>query len=62
MASAAYLAKLENRRGKFVISRGVHPHSRETLVTYAKGFGGEVVETTIGSQDEARVAALIEDL
>ena len=31
VASAAYLAKLENRRRRFVISRGVHPHSRETL-------------------------------
>src|SRR4029078_2611062 len=30
VASAGYLARLENKRTKFVISRGVHPHSRET--------------------------------
>src|SRR5204863_514349 len=50
VASAGYLARLENRRTKFVASRGVHPHSRETLRTYSKGFGTEVVETPL---DEA---------
>src|SRR5688572_7708430 len=45
VASAAYLAKLENRRGKFVISRGVHPHSRETLRTTSVGC--EIVETPL---------------
>jgi glycine dehydrogenase subunit 1 len=45
VASAAYLA-LGARKGRkrLVVSRGVHPHSRETLATYAKGFGAEVVE------------------
>src|SRR5687768_15717856 len=33
VASAGYLAKLETKRGKFVTSRGLHPHSRETLAT-----------------------------
>src|SRR3954464_5603302 len=37
VASAGYLAKLENGRTRFVVSRGVHPHSRETLATYSKG-------------------------
>src|SRR5918994_1046420 len=27
VASAGYLARLENKRTKFVVSRGVHPHS-----------------------------------
>ncbi len=31
VGSAAYLAKLANGRGEVVVSRGVHPHSRETL-------------------------------
>ena len=31
VGSAAYLAKLANGRGEIVVSRGVHPHSRETL-------------------------------
>ncbi len=39
VAAAGYLAKLDNGRSKFVISRGVHPHSRETLRTYAAGYG-----------------------
>src|SRR3954449_1108486 len=38
VASAAYLAKLANGKGKLVISRGVHPHSRETLATTAGGW------------------------
>jgi glycine dehydrogenase subunit 1 len=64
VASAAYLAKLENRRGRFVISRGVHPHSRETLATYTKGFGGEVVEAPLddaGATDLDKLAAAVDD-
>ncbi len=64
VASAAYLAKLENRRGKFVISRGVHPHSRETLATYVKGFGGEVVEVPLddgGATELDQLAAAVDD-
>src|SRR5918911_999197 len=30
VASAGYLAKLVNGKQRFVVSRGVHPHSRET--------------------------------
>src|SRR6188474_2533100 len=36
-AAAAYLAKLETGRSKFVMSRGLHPHARETLSTYSAG-------------------------
>src|SRR5215216_6398275 len=42
VAAAGYLAKLENGRAKFVISRGVHPHSRAALATHAAGFGSRV--------------------
>jgi glycine dehydrogenase subunit 1 len=49
VASAGYLAKLANGRRRFVVSRGVHPHSRETLATYANGFGAEDVE--VGLRD-----------
>src|SRR5438552_3275896 len=38
VASAGYLAKLDNGRSKFVVSRGVHPHSRQTLATYGRGY------------------------
>src|SRR3954451_14567602 len=47
VAAAAYLAKLANGKGRVVVSRGVHPHSRETLRTTAAGFGAEVVEVEL---------------
>ncbi|HEV7527281.1 MAG TPA: glycine dehydrogenase, partial [Solirubrobacteraceae bacterium] len=43
VAAAAYLAHLANGKGRVVVSRAVHPHSRETLRTTAAGFGVEVV-------------------
>ena len=64
VAAAGYMAKLENRRGKFVVSRGVHPHSRAALVTHAAGFGSEVVETPLddqGATDLEGLAAAIDD-
>src|SRR3954467_2493677 len=39
LASAGYLAIAATKRRRLIISRGVHPHSRETLRTYAAGFG-----------------------
>ncbi|HEY8582479.1 MAG TPA: aminomethyl-transferring glycine dehydrogenase subunit GcvPA [Capillimicrobium sp.] len=47
LASAGYLAKLANGKPRLVVSAGVHPHSIETLRTYAHGFGGEVVEVPL---------------
>jgi glycine dehydrogenase subunit 1 len=47
VGAAGYMAKLDNGRRRFVISRGVHPHSRETLVTLARGYGMEVVEAPL---------------
>ncbi len=44
VASAAYLAIGATGRTRLVVSRGLHPHSRETLRTYARGFSAEVVE------------------
>src|SRR4051794_30487521 len=58
VAAAGYMAKLENRRGKFVISRGVHPHSRAALATHAEGFGSEVVETALDDAGATDVEAL----
>ena len=40
--AAGYLAQLANGARRFVVSRGVHPHARETLRTYAHGFGAEI--------------------
>jgi len=64
VAAAGYLAKLENRRTKFVTSRGLHPHSRETLKTYSAGYGTTVVETPLtedGATDVEALAAAVDD-
>jgi glycine dehydrogenase subunit 1 len=47
VGAAGYLAKLSNGRGRFIVSRGVHPHSRRTLATMAHGWGMEVVEAPL---------------
>src|SRR4051794_36723282 len=58
VASAAYLAIGATKRRRLVVSRGLHPHSRETIVTYARGFGAEVVEVGLdgGLTDAAELA------
>ncbi|MEA2442909.1 MAG: glycine dehydrogenase subunit 1 [Thermoleophilales bacterium] len=64
VAAAGYLAKLENKRTKYVVTRGLHPHSRETLQTYSKGYGTTVVETPLtedGRTDIEALAAAIDD-
>jgi glycine cleavage system P protein (glycine dehydrogenase) subunit 1 len=64
VASAAYLARLENGRSRLVASRGLHPHSREALRTYSAGYGTELVETPLdgqGATDVERLAAEIDD-
>src|ERR1700733_5132223 len=47
VAAAGYVAKNTNDRRRFVVSRGVHPHSRETLRTHAHAWGMEVVEAPL---------------
>jgi glycine dehydrogenase subunit 1 len=49
VAAAGYLAKLHNGRGRFVVSAGLHPHTLETLRTYAHGYGVEVVEVPLAT-------------
>ena len=63
VASAAYLAIGATGRKKLVSSRGVHPHSRESLVTYGAGFGSELVEVPLdgGVTDAAALAESIDD-
>jgi glycine dehydrogenase subunit 1 len=43
-ASAAYMAMGVTGRSGLVVSRGVHPHTRETLATHAVGFGATIDE------------------
>ena len=63
VASAAYLAIGATGRRRLVVSRGLHPHSRETLVTYARGFGAEVVEVGLesGLTDAAELSAALDE-
>jgi glycine dehydrogenase subunit 1 len=64
VAAAGYLAKLHNGRSKFVVSAGLHPHSMQTLHTYAHGYGVQVIEVPLreGATDpDAWAAAIDED-
>jgi glycine dehydrogenase subunit 1 len=63
VASAAYLAIGATGRKKLVASRGVHPHSRESLVTYGAGYRTELVEVPLadGVTDATALAEAIDD-
>ena len=47
VAAAGYVARLENSRRRFVVSRGVHPHAREALATLAHAWDMEMVEVAL---------------
>ena len=48
VAAAGYVAKLANpERTRFIVSRALHPHSREALATLAHGWGMEVVDAPL---------------
>ena len=49
VASAGWLARLQNGRGRFLVSRGLHPHSREALATTAHGYGTAVEEIPLAN-------------
>ncbi|HNC94428.1 MAG TPA: glycine dehydrogenase, partial [Solirubrobacterales bacterium] len=63
-ASAAYLAMGQTKRTGLVASRGLHPHSRETLATHAVGFGATLTEVGLDgglTSGEELEAAITED-
>jgi len=65
LAAAGYLARLHHKRPRFLISRGVHPHARETLETTSAGWGTSIEELPLrdGVTDpEALRAALGDDV
>jgi glycine dehydrogenase subunit 1 len=65
VGAAGYLAKLSNGRPRFVVSRGLHPHSRETLETLSRGYGTTVDEVPLAAgvtDPEAWAAALDSDV
>jgi glycine dehydrogenase subunit 1 len=47
VAAAGYVAKHVNGRRRFIVSRALHPHARETLRTHAHAWGMEVVEAEL---------------
>jgi glycine dehydrogenase subunit 1 len=64
VASAGYMAIGATKgRRRFVVSRGLHPHSRETLATYSVGYGAEVVEVGLegGLTDAAGLAGAVDE-
>jgi len=61
VAAAGYVAKNSSDRKRFVISRGVHPHSRETLRTHAHAWEMEVVEAPL-SQGATALPDLTDDV
>jgi glycine dehydrogenase subunit 1 len=63
VASAAYLAIGATGRRRLVASRGLHPHSRESLVTYGAGYGSELAEVPLagGVTDASALAGAIDE-
>jgi glycine dehydrogenase subunit 1 len=63
VASAAYLAIGATGRRKLVASRGVHPHSRESLVAYGAGYDSELIEVSLvdGVTEDSALAEAIDD-
>src|SRR5918998_279107 len=47
VSSAGWLARLHNGRPRFLVSRGLHPHSREALATTSHGYGTAVEEVPL---------------
>jgi glycine dehydrogenase subunit 1 len=64
VAAAGWLAMQETGRSRFVCSRGLHPHSRQTLATYSAGFGATVAEAPLddaGATDAAALADAVDE-
>jgi len=63
VAAAAYLARGATGRPKFLVSRGLHPHSREALETYSAGYGTSVEDIALagGATDLAALEAAVDD-
>ena len=66
VAAAGYLAKLHHPdRRRFVVSAGLHPHSKETLQSHCPGYGMTLEEVALSdgvTDPEALRAALGDDV
>lgn len=62
-AEGAMMATHINGRQKIVVSKGVHPETRQVLATYARFQGKELVEVPLkdGVTDMAALAELVDD-
>jgi glycine dehydrogenase subunit 1 len=63
VAAAAYLARGATGRSKLLVSRGLHPHSREALETYSAGYGTTVEEVPLagGATEVAALESAVDD-
>jgi glycine dehydrogenase subunit 1 len=63
LASAGWLAYQKNGRGRFLVSRALHPHSREALAATGAGWGTAIEEIPLadGVTDAAALAAAVSD-
>jgi glycine cleavage system P protein (glycine dehydrogenase) subunit 1 len=63
LGAAGFLAYQHHKRTRFLISRGVHPHARETLRTMSAGWGIEVEELPLrdGVTDADALAGALGD-
>jgi glycine dehydrogenase subunit 1 len=64
VAAAGYLAKLHQpARTRFLVSRGLHPHSRETLASTSVGWGTTIEELALadGVTDAAALERALDD-
>jgi glycine dehydrogenase subunit 1 len=63
LGAAGFLARQHHKRTRFLISRGVHPHARETLRTMSRGWGIEVEELPLadGVTDAGALAEALGD-
>jgi glycine dehydrogenase subunit 1 len=63
VASAGWLAYQSNKRGRFLVSRGLHPHSRESLAAMSAGWGTTMEEIPLdrGVTDVAALADAVSD-
>jgi len=63
VASAGWMARLQNGRDRFLVSRALHPHSREALATTAPPYGTAVEELPLsgGVTDAGALREAIRD-
>jgi glycine dehydrogenase subunit 1 len=63
VASAGWLARQHSRRGRFLVSRGLHPHSREALATTGAGWETTIAEIPLadGVTDAAALADAVDE-